>query len=96
MKHDNRIASIFKIAASPTRIGILRALMQGPKPVIEVAAAIDQTHSATSHQIAILLGSKLVTEKRTTNRRFHVYQISNSADAKALKSVIRTVAKLYE
>lgn len=57
------IASAFKALSHPTRVRILRALAVGELCVCEVSEAVDLSVSATSHQLALLKGQRLVNSR---------------------------------
>jgi DNA-binding transcriptional ArsR family regulator len=90
------IASVFRIVDSPSRIGILRALINGPLSVTDIAVAINQSHSATSHQISILYRKGIIMEKASENRRVHMYRLGRTDETKAIIKIIHVVLKLYE
>jgi ArsR family transcriptional regulator, lead/cadmium/zinc/bismuth-responsive transcriptional repressor len=58
------LAETFKVLADPTRVRIISALAEGPLCVHELAAALDVTHSAVSHQLAMLREMRLVVHEK--------------------------------
>lgn len=59
-----RLAEIFKALSDPTRIKILYALLQKELCVCDIAAVVDISDSAVSHQLRLLRGQKLVKYRR--------------------------------
>ncbi len=57
------IASAFKALSHPTRVRILRALSSGELCVCEISEAIGLSVSATSHQLSLLKGQRLVNAR---------------------------------
>ncbi len=55
-----RLAQTFKALSDPTRVRIISALMGCELCVHELAAALEMTHSAISHQLATLREMRLV------------------------------------
>ena len=62
LKEDASIdlAEFFKIFGDSTRIKILNALLTESMCVCDIAALLNMTHSAISHQLKILKQSKIV------------------------------------
>ena len=58
------LAELFKVFGDSTRIRILSALMDRDYAVNDLAAALQMTQSAVSHQLKILRQSKLVGARR--------------------------------
>ncbi|WP_022661431.1 ArsR/SmtB family transcription factor [Paucidesulfovibrio longus] len=55
-----RLAELFKVLADPTRVRLLRALFPGELCVCDLAALLEMTPSAVSHQLRVLRTSRLV------------------------------------
>ena len=55
-----KIVNSFKILGDPTRIKILYALSQTELCVCDLAALLEMTHSAVSHQLRLLRNTNLV------------------------------------
>jgi ArsR family transcriptional regulator, lead/cadmium/zinc/bismuth-responsive transcriptional repressor len=55
------LAETFRVLADPTRVRIISALAESPLCVHELAAALGVTHSAVSHQLAMLREMRLVS-----------------------------------
>lgn len=66
--HDDRtvveLAEIFKVLAEPTRIRILQAISDEELCVCDIAAVVNATQSAISHQLRILRSARLVKSRR--------------------------------
>lgn len=58
------LAELFKVFGDSTRIRILFALFENEVCVCDIAATLDMTQSAISHQLRILKQSKLVKSRR--------------------------------
>ena len=58
------LAEFFKIFGDSTRIKILNALLTESMCVCDIAALLNMTHSAISHQLKILKQAKIVKYKR--------------------------------
>ncbi len=56
-----RLAATFSVLSDPTRIRIISALAARALCVHEIARALRMTHSAVSHQLALLREMHLVT-----------------------------------
>jgi DNA-binding transcriptional ArsR family regulator len=58
------LAQFFKAFADPTRLRIIRALEEGEMCVCDLAAFLDVSESAVSHQLRLLRQLKLVANRR--------------------------------
>lgn len=58
------LAEFFKIFGDSTRIKILNALLTESMCVCDIAALLNMTHSAISHQLKILKQAKIVKYKK--------------------------------
>lgn len=70
-----QIASTFKALSHPTRVRILGALAGGELCVCEISEVVGLSVSATSHQLSLLKGQKLV-KARTDGKLVH-YSLGN-------------------
>lgn len=70
------LAELFKIFGDSTRVKILFTLLQGERPVNEIAAAVNMTQSAISHQLRILKTSRLVKSER--DGKLSIYSLADS------------------
>ena len=61
------LAELFKVFGDSTRIRILFVLFESEVCVCDLAAALNMTQSAISHQLKILKQSKLVKSRREGN-----------------------------
>lgn len=58
------IAELFKAFGDPTRVHILSLLSRGEMCVGDIAAAVDLSQSAISHQLRILKQMHLIRQRR--------------------------------
>ncbi|MDA3733857.1 metalloregulator ArsR/SmtB family transcription factor [Niameybacter massiliensis] len=58
------LASFFKVFSDPTRIKILSALFISEMCVCDLAASLNMTHSAISHQLRTFKAAKLVKSRK--------------------------------
>ena len=58
------LAELFKVLGDPTRVKILSCLQVGEMCVGDIAAALNMTTSAVSHQLRVLRGIKLVKGRK--------------------------------
>jgi ArsR family transcriptional regulator len=65
------LAELFKIFGDSSRIRILFVLLEAEVCVCDMAAALNMTQSAVSHQLAILKKSKLVKTRREGKSIFY-------------------------
>lgn len=66
--HDTRtivdLAETFKVLAEPTRVRILHAISEEELCVCDIAAVVNATQSAISHQLRILRSARLVKSRK--------------------------------
>ncbi len=60
----NNMASTFKLLSDPTRLKILISLSKHEMCVCDIAATLQMTHSAISHQLSLLRHARLVKYRR--------------------------------
>ncbi len=65
------LSSLFKILGDPTRIRIMWALEQTEMCVCDLAASLNMTKSAISHQLSTLKQVKLVKYRRSGKNVFY-------------------------
>ncbi len=65
------LAEFFKIFGDPARLKILTVLEPGDISVSELAAAIDMSQSAVSHQLRILKQARVVKIRRDGKNSFY-------------------------
>lgn len=58
------LAEIFKVLSEPTRVRILQALSTEELCVCDIAAVVETTTSAISHQLRILRTTRLVKSRK--------------------------------
>ena len=65
------MAELFKIMGDPTRMGILQALALSELCVCDLAALLELSQSAISHQLRVLRTAKLVRFRRDGKMVFY-------------------------
>lgn len=89
-KRAAHAARLLKLAASSTRASILFVLARHKQLAVQdIAAELDMTHSAVSHQLAVLAGTDIVVSKKSG--RMMCYAISKNPQAKALVKFLTTI-----
>ena len=89
-KRAAQAARLLKLAASSTRASILFVLARNKQLAVQdIAAELDMTHSAVSHQLAVLAGADIVVSKKAG--RMMCYAISKNPQAKALVKFLTTI-----
>lgn len=76
------LAELFKIFGDSTRIKILFTLLRGERPVNEIAAELNMTQSAISHQLRILKTSRLIKAERVG--KLSIYSLADTHVASIL------------
>lgn len=76
---DRPCAERLKILADATRLAVCELLMDGPKTVGQLIAALDVEQSLLSHHLAVLRETGLVEARR--RGKAMVYQLSPSVAA---------------
>ncbi len=59
-RYLQQLATIFKVLGEPSRLRILRVLLQGERCVCDIAADIGMEQSAVSHQLRVLRQARVV------------------------------------
>lgn len=59
-----KLADLFKIFGTPTRLQIMYTLYQGEKCVYDIADELGMSQSAISHQLSILKQNRLIKNRR--------------------------------
>lgn len=75
-----RLAETFKVLSDPTRVRIISALAEGELCVHDLAQALDLTHSAVSHQLAMLRDMRLVTYTKEGRHVFYALDDAHIED----------------
>ncbi len=79
------LAETFKVLGDPTRVRLIHALSVGELCVCDLAAVLDMTQSAVSHQLRLLRGMSIVKGRREGKVIFysldddHVVQLLSQA-----------------
>lgn len=76
------LSELFKIFGDSTRIKILFTLLEGERSVNEIAAALNMTQSAISHQLRILKTSRLIKAER--DGKLSIYSLTDTHVASIL------------
>ena len=75
MEHLYELAELFKAFSDSTRVRILWALSKSEMCVGDLAAVLDMTSTAISHQLRLLKQSRLVSNRR--DGRVMYYRLSD-------------------
>ncbi|MFG1928045.1 ArsR/SmtB family transcription factor [Cryptosporangium sp. NPDC048952] len=62
---------VFAALANPTRRDVLDLLLDGPRPVQEIAEHFDMARPSVSEHLKVLLDAELVTETRQGRHRVY-------------------------
>ncbi len=65
------LAEFFKIFGDPARLRILKSLQPGSISVSDLAAIVDMSQSAVSHQLRILKQARVVKVRREGKNSFY-------------------------
>lgn len=65
------LAETLQAFSTASRLGLLWELLDGERPVDELARAVDLSPSAASHQLKILRQSRLVSSRRDGRRMYY-------------------------
>ena len=74
---------VFKAAADPCRLRILKLLKEGELCVCEIMAALKKPQSSTSHHLSILREAGLVKERR--DGKWSYYRLADGAVIEMVK-----------
>ena len=75
-----RLAETFKALSDPTRVRIVSLLAEAELCVCDLAAALDMSQSAISHQLATLREMRLVRWRREGRQIFYTLDDEHVAD----------------
>lgn len=70
-KTVSAVVEVFRLLGDPTRVRIVDALSHGERCVCDLAALVGMTESATSHQLRLLRGARLVRVRRSGRLAFY-------------------------
>ncbi|MDX9954853.1 MAG: metalloregulator ArsR/SmtB family transcription factor [Anaerolineae bacterium] len=65
------MASLFRALSDPTRVRIIAALVEGERCVYDLAATLEMTHSAISHQLQLLRNLRVVRYRKAGRHVFY-------------------------
>lgn len=68
---STHLADLFSALSDPTRLRIISVLLEGEMNVGEIAAQLDMTESAVSHQLRGLRQMKLVRSRKEGRQVFY-------------------------
>ena len=77
------LAELFKVFGDTTRIRILYVLFESEMCVCDIAALLNMTQSAISHQLRILKQARLVRSRRDGKTVFYSLDTSAPSSARA-------------
>lgn len=60
----DRLSTLFKMFADPTRLKILSLLFKEELCVCDIAVLLEMTHSAVSHQLSVLRQNRIIKHRR--------------------------------
>jgi DNA-binding transcriptional ArsR family regulator len=86
LEDAGHIAETVGILAAPSRVRLLDRLRDSPASVNELAAAVEMSPSAVSHQLRVLRNLRLVTAQR--NGKSKIYTLHDSHIAALLTEAI--------
>lgn len=86
------LAEFFKIFGDSTRIKILSALIKEKMCVCDIAATLNMTHSAISHQLRILKQAKIV--KYTKIGKIVYYEIDDEHIGKIFEMGVQHIEEI--
>lgn len=90
----DKMSSLFKVIADPTRIKILYALESRSLCVCDISFLLNMTQSAISHQLRILRQEGLVSHKKEGKHVFytlkdeHVHMIFGQAFVHVMEEIV--------
>ena len=65
------VADVFRLLGDPTRVRLLDVLTHGERCVCDLAALIELSESAVSHQLRLLRAARLVRVRRTGRMAYY-------------------------
>ncbi len=86
---SERVADAMFALSTPSRVQILRCLLDGAHSVSELVERLGQEQSAVSHQLRVLLDSSLVHVERQGRRR--LYTLSDEHVVALVSAALRHV-----
>ena len=86
------LSSFFKVFSDPTRIKILSALFVSEMCVCDLAAVLNMTHSAISHQLRTFKAAKLVKARK--EGKVVYYSLADSHISKSFIKAMNMLKKI--
>lgn len=65
------LSNLFKMYSDPTRLRILHVLFQKEMCVCDIAYLLGMSHSAISHQLAVLRNNRIIKTRRSGKNIFY-------------------------
>ncbi len=84
--HLAELAEVFHLMGDPSRLSILMVVLDGPRPVGEIAASTGLSASLVSHHLRLLRAGRLVRAERRGKRVFYI------VDDEHIRSVLTDMA----
>ena len=81
------LAEVFHLMGDPSRLSILMVVLEGARPVGEIAALTGLSASLVSHHLRLLRGGRLVRAERRGKRVFY------TVDDEHIRSVLTDMAE---
>ncbi len=81
------LAEVFHLMGNPSRLSILMAVLEGARPVAEIAAATGLSASLVSHHLRLLRAGRLVRAERRGKQVFY------TVDDAHIRSVLTDMAE---
>ncbi|MBI1237871.1 MAG: metalloregulator ArsR/SmtB family transcription factor [Alphaproteobacteria bacterium] len=88
------LSETFKLLADPTRLAIVFACKEAPRPVGEIAGALDLSQSLVSHHLRLLRAGRLVAAER--HGKHVLYRLNDAHIARVLTDMAEHVAEDHE
>jgi DNA-binding transcriptional ArsR family regulator len=71
MAYSSSAAAVLDALGDPTRRDLLEVLREGPRAVVDIAAAMPVSRPAVSQHLRVLKEAGLVTERRNGTKRLY-------------------------
>ncbi len=86
------LAEVFHLMGDPSRLSILMVVLEGARPVAEIAAATSLSASLVSHHLRLLRAGRLVRAERRGKQVF--YTVDDAHIRSVLTDMAEHVAEL--
>ena len=88
------LAEMFKMLGDPSRLRIVIATLEGPRPVGDIAQSLDLSVSLVSHHLRLLRAARLVTADRRGKQIF--YKVHDAHVAHVINDMVAHVNEEME